>query len=241
MNYQDEYYLRFGFHPNIPVMVRPRVVTVHQPGHYGYEDKELILEPVSVLGQPEKTCITNEEIAEVNKLTLNNIVTMNRNELKIEVPQGMVIDTENSNLANGIIKFKPKEKQLPKTWDEFCETYPITENEYFIKGGSEIQHFVEKIHEDRSPDRDKNVGTKETCEAVLALMQLIQLRDCYNDGWTPDWSDGDSKYTICIGYGCTKKNINVNEQHVLAFKTAELRDQFLENFRDLIETAKPLI
>lgn len=29
--------------------------------------------------------------------------------------------------------------------------------------------------------------------------------------------------------------------HVLAFKTAELRDKFMENFSDLIEKAKPLL
>ena len=46
MDYQDEYYLRFGVHPDIPVMVRPMVVTVHSQGYYGFEYKEIILEPV---------------------------------------------------------------------------------------------------------------------------------------------------------------------------------------------------
>ena len=30
------------------------------------------------------------------------------NQLTIEIPEGMEIDTENSSLAEGIIKFKPK-------------------------------------------------------------------------------------------------------------------------------------
>jgi hypothetical protein len=30
-------------------------------------------------------------------------------------------------------------------------------------------------------------------------------------------------------------------QHFLAFKTIKIRDEFLENFRDLILTAKPLL
>ena len=42
-----------------------------------------------------------------------------------------------------------------------------------------------------------------------------------------------------------KDNIRVAEylfiKKMLAFKTEELRDKFLENFRDLIETAKPLL
>lgn len=60
MDYKDEYYLRFGFHPDIPVMVRPKVVTVHSPGHYGFEYNEIILEPVDVLRQQEKIDIEKE-------------------------------------------------------------------------------------------------------------------------------------------------------------------------------------
>ena len=161
------------------------------------------------------------------------------NELKIEVPQGMVVDMDNSNLANGIIKFKSKEKQLPKTWEEYCETYQITNEDYFLGTGSRInkRNNIDK----RYPNSDKNVGTKETCEAVLALMQLIQLRNCYNDGWKPDWSDCKNKFVIWRESGEITVDINTYAQRVLAFKTEELRDTFLNNFRDLIEIAKPLI
>ena len=161
------------------------------------------------------------------------------NELKIEVPEGMVIDTENSNLTNGIIKFKSAEKQLPRTWEEFCETHTLTEKDCTISSGCRIYYCIDRK---RAPEQDKNIGTRKTCEAVLALMQLIQLRDCYNDGWYPDWCNNrEYKYVIFRDGDNISKDRLTSFQLVLNFKTAELRDTFLNNFRDLIEIAKPLI
>lgn len=40
---------------------------------------------------------------------------------------------------------------------------------------------------------------------------------------------------------CFPYKVGVNVHHILAFKTRKLRDEFLNNFKDLIETAKPLI
>jgi hypothetical protein len=160
------------------------------------------------------------------------------NELKIEVPQGMVIDTEKSNLTNGIIKFKPIEKQLPKTWEEFCKTHPITENECYIDVFSKIK----VLSRCGRGVVDMNVlPSYEIAKAMLALCQLIQLRDCYNDGWKPDWSDDNIKFVIFCASGEIEATINISSQRVLAFKTAELRNQFLENFRHLIVFAKDLI
>lgn len=169
----------------------------------------------------------------------NNFKSKNTmNELKIKIPQGMVIDTDNSNLANGIIKFKPMEKQLPKTWEEYCDTHPITNDEYYLTSSSEIE---ERTRESRGIFSDRNLGTRQTCEAVLALMQLIQLRDCYNDGWKPDWKNYGYKYCIINTHNTTIAAASITDSRVLAFKTAELRDQFLNNFKELIEVAKPLI
>lgn len=76
---------------------------------------------------------------------------------------------------------------------------------------------------------------------MVALCQLIQLRDCYNDGWIPDWTKVYDKYCIyptknyiCIG-------INTCVSRILAFKTEAIRDEFLNNFKDLIEIAKHLL
>ena len=89
----------------------------------------------------------------------------------------------------------------------------------------------------------KNIfPTKEEAIACLALAQLCQLRDRYNDGWKPDWKD-DNQFKWCIDFfqDVVRKTAVLFVRRTLTFKTEELRNKFLENFRDLIETAKPLL
>lgn len=84
--------------------------------------------------------------------------------------------------------------------------------------------------------------SKEEAEACLALSQLCQWRDRYNDGWKPDWNDYESSKYI-IEYNEDKIEVDTYEsvQRVLAFKSPEIRNKFLEDFQDLIEQAKPLL
>ena len=95
----------------------------------------------------------------------------------------------------------------------------------------------------KSTSVNKNLfPTKEEAEACLALSQLLQWRDKYNDGWKPDWNDTKSlKYIIAYFMDEVCINSFSCVQRVLAFKSEEIRDKFLEDFRDLIEQAKPLI
>lgn len=162
---------------------------------------------------------------------------MNTKEIKINCPEGFEVDKENSTFE--CIRFKPIKNKLPKTWEEFCKSHPIKEG-YYIDSDSRISPYR---RDSRSSENDRNLlPSKELAEAMLALCQLIQLRDCYNDGWTPDWTITNNKYNII-----PHKNViisaecNWSDNRILAFKTAELCDQFLENFRDLIEVAKPLL
>ena len=87
----------------------------------------------------------------------------------------------------------------------------------------------------------KSFKTKEEAEACIALAQLCQLRDRYNDGWKPNWNKETDKYTIIYSSDKIDTSFSVYSQRILSFKTVELRDKFLENFRGLIETAKPLL
>lgn len=73
-------------------------------------------------------------------------------------------------------------------------------------------------------------------------MQLITLRDIYNDGWEPDWSNYDEpKYCIYGWSNTIDIDIFSSDHAILAFKTEELRDEFFKNFKDLIEKAKRLL
>ena len=157
---------------------------------------------------------------------------METKEFKIQVPKGYEIDKEKSTFEK--IVFKKVDKGLPKTWEEVG----VIKGWYTYAGGS-INYFSEGIS---TKCADRNIfPTKEEAEASLALAQLCQLRDIYNDGWKPDWKDNFVKYTLYFW----KDNINqinsTGARNLLAFKNATIRDKFLENFRDLIETAKPLL
>ena len=85
--------------------------------------------------------------------------------------------------------------ELPKTWEEFCNQFKI-HGEYCINTDSSIK---EENDDYRDPLYDRSVlPSKKAAEAHLALMQLHQLRDCYRQGWEPNWLDDENKY--CIVY-----------------------------------------
>ena len=83
--------------------------------------------------------------------------------------------------------------------------------------------------------------SEKAAEAHLALIQLHQLRDCYRQGWVPDWEINSDKY--CIQYTNNKYSIfnYANYRCFLSFQSQELAEKFLKNFKDLIKQAGDLI
>ena len=151
-------------------------------------------------------------------------------EIKIEVPEGYEIDKENSTFET--IKFKEKSK-LPMSWEELGE----------IKG-----HFIDDnagispCHTLGANDYSKNTWpTKELAEAALALSQLLQLMDRWNGDWKADWTDDTDKYVIRRYKDSLILEDFAYAARVLAFKSPELCKRFYDTFKDLIETAKPLL
>jgi hypothetical protein len=149
---------------------------------------------------------------------------------KIEVPNGYEIDKEKSTFEN--IVFKEVKKELPETWQELRS----------IKGAYTISNIVHETAFLFAESGNKNVfATKEQAEASLALAQLSQLREVYRNGWKPDWTDGNYKYCIFFCNDLIRFCTNYETSLFLSFQDEETRDLFLENFRDLIEKAKPLM
>lgn len=143
---------------------------------------------------------------------------------EIEIPEGYEIDQ---------LTFKKIEKKLPKTWEELG-----TVKGYYIDNDS----VIEEEKNGNALDFNKNIfPTKELAEASLAMAQLLQLRDAYNDGWVADWSEKTNKFVIEVCRNEFSTDFYSHMQHVMNFKTAKLRDLFFENFNDLLETAKPLL
>ena len=137
--------------------------------------------------------------------------------------------------------------ELPKTWEEFCNNYKVQKEECFIASNSVIANVS-------SSDRrliysDQNLlPNEQAAEAHLALIKLHQLRDCYRQGWEPDWSDGNDKY--CIVYNNSIHSNTANNYSIaaythartfLSFQSEEIARLFLKTFRSLIEEAGDLI
>lgn len=163
----------------------------------------------------------------------------NQNSLKINIPEGMEIDENRSTFAE--IFFKPKEKQLPRTWRDL-----VTITGYFVNHkNSHVEKaypYKELNQADASDYNNKNIfETKEQATAALALAQLTQLMKAYNGDWKPNWSDCyEPKYTINY-VSVLEVNKTFTKHNLLAFYSEKVADLFLANFKDLIKEAYPLL
>lgn len=84
--------------------------------------------------------------------------------------------------------------------------------------------------------------TKELADASEALRKLIFLRDYYNEGWQPTWDDRSAlKFCIITHTNKLDKDTSFKISRVMVFKTEEIRDNFFEEQRELLEIAKPLL
>lgn len=130
--------------------------------------------------------------------------------------------------------------ELPKTWEEFCKSYNMRSNECFINLRSDIASVPDKY--ERKINSDKNVlPSEEAAKAHLVLMQLHQLRDCYRQGWKPDWGNGHCKYSIISDKKILCIVPSINCSCFLSFQSEEIAKLFLKNFSSLIEEAGDLI
>lgn len=123
----------------------------------------------------------------------------------------------------------------PMSWKEYCKQNPIKAGDGYI---DEIS-FINSIENsrDRDEDDDINVMPKNLCEAFLAYMKLIQLRNA----WVKDSDKTGCYYKIASendGIICKSCDYFM---YGLSFPTKDMTDEFMHTFEDLLEVAKPLI
>ena len=154
--------------------------------------------------------------------------------IEIEVPDGKKAVWKDNKVI-----FEDIKPQLPKTWEEFCKQNMIKKSEYYLNPSScilELRDYKREVFSDRNV-----LPTRQAAEAHLALMQLHQLRDCYREGWEPNWNNDCNKYIIVknrdkyVVFGGSWTN------QFLSFQDRERAEEFLTNFRELIEKAGDLI
>ena len=133
--------------------------------------------------------------------------------------------------AEDILKIKVE--HLPKTWGDFCINNPVSDKEAYIAYNSKITTASSRP---RISVLDKNtLPSYEAAVSHRALMQLHQLRDCYRgDILSMYW------YSI-IRRGESDLIVVQDNNRFLSFPTRELAEEFLTNFKDLIEEAGDLI
>ena len=132
-------------------------------------------------------------------------------------------------------------KELPKTWQECAR---IVDNVELINIDSEVEGYAVSDFDEGPTDEERRVIPAGIGKPMLALCQLLVCRNAWwkQLGWKPDWKNC-STVKHCIQPFSEKidKSTNRTGSVVLAFPTIEIRDQFLETFRDLIEEAKELL
>lgn len=134
------------------------------------------------------------------------------NKLTINIPDGMEIDVENSDLKTGVIKFKKKEL----TYEDIKASLRLNEN----MTGIDVA--------------DENVNK------LYAINRLMCIAKFYNGDWKPNWSSVENKYHIiyCNRSQCYttdyKTSFDINTVYFKCEKDAQaVIDN--PNFREILD------
>ena len=142
--------------------------------------------------------------------------------IEIEVPNG-----KKAVWKDGKVIFEDVKPQLPKTWEDFIEIMNLK----YPSAGC----FVEEIPKDL-------IDSYPTLNQIVAVLKLKKLRDYYNNNWHCDWTNEyEENAVITRSHGELIVRADWAITTFLTFKSIEIANEFLFNFRDLIEEAGDLI
>ena len=149
-------------------------------------------------------------------------------------------DWEVKEVVDNKIIIREKEKELPKTWKD-CAI--IINNVDTINANSEIINFDISCLSEPIDEKDYKIVPEGLGKPMLALCKLLVCRNAWwkQLGWKPDWEDEGVKYCITNALSRVSTTRNYENNRILVFPTEEVRDQFLDSFRGLIEEAKELL
>lgn len=141
------------------------------------------------------------------------------------------------DVKNPIWDKKTKYRVKP-TKITFKDCY-FNDEEFYVNTWAEVKTYPNNI-----PIKDRKGFFRDIkiAKAYSVLPQLIRLRDRYNENWFPDWNDEDTaKYYIGRYGNDWDIDFTYKYPYLLYFKSFAIRNKFLEDHRDLIEIAKPLL
>lgn len=165
---------------------------------------DLVNELLGPCDYTKRTDKTNVVFKEINNMEIKN------NQLTIDIPEGIEIDTENSSLAEGIIKFKSK-----------CITYSKIINSFNSMTNTNVY-----IH-------------SSDTKALKAIARLMNIAKYYNGDWKPNWSDpNEYKYFIIYNGDIYKVDYNwTTISNNICFKNKKDAQAVIDNpnFRDILD------
>lgn len=159
-------------------------------------------------GRAQRTDHEEVIFKEINNMEIKG------NTLTIEIPEGMEIDLKNSDLTNGIVKFKKKRI-----------TYESVEDA--LELGKNCKSII--INESNA-------------SKLVALSRLMNIAKYYNKDWKPDWKDRNkNKYYIIYNNSDNAYAIDYNciyTYHSIYFKNKEDVLEVINNpnFKDILDT-----
>lgn len=120
--------------------------------------------------------------------------------------------------------------RLPKTWEEFC----ISKGDEGIRINAALNFAYVSVRKAFTDYHD--------AEKHIAQMKLHLLRDEYRNGWKPDLTNIIEIKSCISNVKNELKVMNYSSVNsFLSFKSDDIAEEFINNFRELIEEAGDLI
>lgn len=144
----------------------------------------------------------------------------------LKLPENVVINSK----GIGSIQFIQwyEKSQYPKTYEECCATL-----------GYENREISFDTHTCKFDTLFENFYKLYICR--YAYWKIAGEEMGLGKPWEPDWKDNSDKYFICyIKNELWMSNIR-DCNRFLVFPTAEMRDTFYENFKELIQSCKEFL
>ena len=104
--------------------------------------------------------------------------------LKINIPEGFEIDQIKSNFIEGNIVFKKQEIN----YDNIIRKLFLYKKSYYIDNTGTIR---EDIFNKYSYQDEVNCTSREQAEKLLAINKLMNVAKYLNEGWEPNWNNGN--------------------------------------------------
>lgn len=149
----------------------------------------------------------------------------------IKIPLGYEIDKTKS-AEDTIVLNKIKLVDVDADFERAFKNARANKNLHFVSSFGMLADFVELC-----------TPTEKESVAITALCKLLFLRNGVNGDWEPDWKDDyQSKWVIHNKNGdLVSEWTTVKLTKPLVFRIEKDCNRFLKDYRELLETAKPLL